>query len=89
MSGPLAHLRSVYEMSERRACRWNAHLDHGDDGTNRKRIQRIYREEKLTVRRRGGCKRAMGTRRPLEVPLVANRRRFRVEAASAWATAVA
>ena len=32
---------------------------------NRKRVQRLYREEKLTVRRRGGRKRAMGTRRPL------------------------
>jgi putative transposase len=41
---------------------------------NRKRVQRIYREEKLTVRRRGGRKRAMGTQRPLEIPLVANQR---------------
>ncbi len=41
---------------------------------NRKRVQRIYREERLTVRRRGGRKRAMGTRRPLETPLVANQR---------------
>ena len=35
---------------------------------NRKRVQRLYREERLTVRRRGGRKRAMGTRRPIEVP---------------------
>jgi putative transposase len=41
---------------------------------NRKRVQRLYREEKLTVRRRGGRKRAMGTRRPIEVPLAANQR---------------
>ena len=41
---------------------------------NRKRVQRLYREEKLTVRRRGGRKRAMGTRRPLDQPLVANQR---------------
>ena len=41
---------------------------------NRKRVQRIYREERLTVRRRGGRKRAIGTRRPLELPLVANQR---------------
>ncbi len=27
-------------------------------GVNRKRVQRLYREEKLTVRRRGGRKRA-------------------------------
>ncbi|VDC48598.1 hypothetical protein BREV_BREV_03196 [Brevundimonas mediterranea] len=41
---------------------------------NRKRVQRIYREERLTVRPRGGRKRAMGRRRPLDLPLVANQR---------------
>jgi hypothetical protein len=41
---------------------------------NKKRVQRIYREEKLTVRRRGGRKRAMGTRRPLDIRLFANQR---------------
>ncbi len=41
---------------------------------NRKRVQRLYREEKLTVRRRGGRKRAIGTRCPIEVPLQANQR---------------
>jgi putative transposase len=41
---------------------------------NRKRVQRIYREERLTVRRRGGRKRAIGTRRPMEIPLAANQR---------------
>ncbi len=109
----VAHLRSVYEMSERRACRVlgvdrasvRYQATRPDDGAlrdrlkalaqerrrfgyrrlhvmlrreghavNRKRVQRIYREEKLMVRRRGGRKRAMGTRRPLEVPLVANQR---------------
>ena len=35
---------------------------------NRKRVQRLYREEKLQVRRRGGHKRAMGVRAPLTVP---------------------
>ena len=44
------------------------------NAVNRKRVQRIYREKRLTVRRRGGRKRAMSTRRPLEVPLVANQR---------------
>ena len=43
-------------------------------GVNKKRVQRLYREEKLTVRRRGGRKRAMGTRRPIEIPLQANQR---------------
>lgn len=109
----VAHLRSAYEMSERRACRVlgidrtsvRYQATRSDDGAlrdrlkalaqerrrfgyrrlhvmlrreghavNKKRVQRIYREEKLMVRRRGGRKRAMGTRRPLEVPLVANQR---------------
>ena len=41
---------------------------------NKKRVQRIYREERLTVRRRGGRKRAVGTRRPIETPLKVNQR---------------
>jgi putative transposase len=41
---------------------------------NRKRVQRLYREERLTVRRRGGRKRAMGTRRPIATPLAPNQR---------------
>jgi putative transposase len=41
---------------------------------NRKRVQRLYREEKLTVRRRGVRKRAMGTRRPIETPAAPNQR---------------
>lgn len=41
---------------------------------NKKRVQRIYREERLTVRRRGGRKRAMGTRRPIETPSAPNQR---------------
>ena len=108
-----AHLRSAYEMSERRACRVlgvdrasvRYQAARPDDGVlrdrlkalaqerrrfgyrrlhvmlrreghavNRKRVQRLYREEKLSVRRRGGRKRAMGTRRPLETPLAANQR---------------
>ena len=35
---------------------------------NRKRIQRLYVEEKLQVRRRGGRKRALGTRVPMALP---------------------
>jgi putative transposase len=41
---------------------------------NKKRVQRLYREERLTVRRRGGRKRAMGTRRPIVTPLAPNQR---------------
>lgn len=35
---------------------------------NRKRVQRLYREERLQVRRRGGRKRALGVRAPMAVP---------------------
>ncbi len=41
---------------------------------NHKKLRRIYAEEKLQVRRRGGRKRALGTRRPMEVPNGANQR---------------
>ena len=32
---------------------------------NHKKLRRLYREERLQVRRRGGRKRALGTRRPM------------------------
>lgn len=41
---------------------------------NHKRLFRLYREERLTVRRRGGRKRALGTRSPMTVPQGANQR---------------
>jgi putative transposase len=41
---------------------------------NHKRLFRIYREEKLTVRRRHGRKRAMGTRAPMLIPMAPNQR---------------
>ena len=41
---------------------------------NHKKLRRIYAEEKLQVRRRGGRKRALGTRRPMEVPDRPNQR---------------
>ena len=108
-----AHLQSVHEMSERRACRvlrfdrtsmyyqatrpadtelrerlktlaskrrrfgyrrLHVLLRREGHPVNRKRVQRLYREEKLTVRRRGGRKRAKGMRRPIEVPLQPNQR---------------
>lgn len=65
---------------------------------NHKKLFRLYREEKLAVRRRGGRKRAIGTRAPMTVPMTANDRwsldfvsdqltdgrRFRILPASAW-----
>jgi hypothetical protein len=41
---------------------------------NLKKVYRLYRAEKLTVRRRGGRKRALGTRAPMAIPQEANQR---------------
>jgi putative transposase len=41
---------------------------------NHKRLLRLYREERLMVRRRGGRKRALGTRAPMLVPQLPNER---------------
>src|SRR5438045_1702605 len=41
---------------------------------NHKRLFRLYREERLMVRRRGGRKRAMGTRAPMVTPFAPNDR---------------
>ena len=41
---------------------------------NHKRLFRLYREERLTVRKRGGRKRALGTRAPLGLPVRPNER---------------
>jgi putative transposase len=41
---------------------------------NHKKLFRLYREERLTVRRRGGRKRALGTRAPMMLPQGRNQR---------------
>ena len=41
---------------------------------NQKKLRRLYREERLQVRRRGGRKRALGTRKPMVLPTSANER---------------
>ena len=41
---------------------------------NQKKLRRLYREERLQVRRRGGRKRALGTRRPMVLPTSPNER---------------
>lgn len=41
---------------------------------NHKKLRRLYREERLQVRRRGGCKRALGTRAPMAIPQGADQR---------------
>lgn len=41
---------------------------------NQKKLRRLYREERLQVRRRGGRKRALGSRRPMVLPSCPNER---------------
>ena len=41
---------------------------------NHKKFRRLYREERLQVRRRGGRKRALGTRAPMAIPQGVNQR---------------
>ena len=41
---------------------------------NHKKLRRLYREERLQVRRRGGRKRAVGTRTPMTIPQGPNQR---------------
>jgi putative transposase len=41
---------------------------------NWKKLYRLYREEGLTVRKRGGRKRAVGTRAPMAIPQGPNQR---------------
>ena len=43
-------------------------------GMNHKKLRRLYREEGLQVRRRGGRKRALGTRAPIALPQGPNQR---------------
>ncbi len=109
----VAHMRSAFDMSERRACRTigcvrmtvryrcrrpgdadlrlrlralaherrrfgyrRLHVLLRREGfaVNHKRLFRLYREERLMVRRRGGRKRALGTRAPMLVPQLPNDR---------------
>lgn len=41
---------------------------------NHRKLRRLYREERLQVRRRGGRKRALGTRAPIALPAGPNQR---------------
>jgi len=49
-------------------------LDREGFRMNHKRLRRIYAEERLQVRRRGGRKRALGTRAPIMLPQGPNQR---------------
>lgn len=74
--GPLrARLKALAAIRRRFGYR-RLHLLLRREGSaaNHKRVFRIYREERLVVRRRGGRKRALGTRAPIVVPQAANQR---------------
>ena len=49
-------------------------LDREGWHMNHKKLRRLYREERLQVRRRGGRKRALGLRAPLALPQAPNQR---------------
>jgi putative transposase len=74
--GPLRERLKALAQERRRFGYRRLHvlLRREGHGVNIKRVQRLYREEKLTVRRRGGRKRALGERRPMETPTIANQR---------------
>ncbi len=65
--------RFGYPLTVRR--RLHVFLRREGHEVNHKRLFRIYREERLHVRRRGGRKRAIGTPAPMTLPLMPNQRR--------------
>ena len=73
------HLREAMKKvaAERRRFgyrRIHVMLDRQGVHMNQKKLRRLYREEGLQVRKRGGRKRALGTRRPMLLPTKANER---------------
>jgi putative transposase len=54
--------------------RLNQMLKREGTVVNLKKVRRLYSEERLQVRRRGGRKRAMGTRAPMAIPQAPNQR---------------
>ena len=73
------HLREAMKKvaAERRRFgyrRIHVMLDRQGVHMNQKKLRRLYREEGLQVRRRGGRKRALGTRKPMLLPARTNER---------------
>lgn len=66
-----ARLRELAAIRRRFGYR-RLHILLGREGIvmNHKKLRRLYREERLQVRRRGGRKRALGTRAPMTLPKV-------------------
>jgi putative transposase len=70
-----AHIRRI--AGERRRFgyrRIHVLLERQGLSMNQKKLRRLYAEEKLQVKRRGGRKRALGTRRPMVLPEAPNQR---------------
>src|SRR5213076_2232531 len=74
-AGLRQRLRAIAQERRRFGYRW-LHVLLKREGylINHKKLIRLYREEKLAVRRRGGRKRAIGTRAPMMVPMTPNDR---------------
>jgi putative transposase len=70
-----ARLRDLAAMRRRFGYR-RLHILLAREGThvNHKKLRRLCREERLQVRRRGGRKRALGTRAPMAIPQGPNQR---------------
>ena len=68
--GPLRERLKALAFERRRFGYRRLHVLLKREGwaVNRKRVQRIYREERLLVRKRGGRKRALGLRAPMQAP---------------------
>jgi putative transposase len=74
-----AELRGAIKRASRERRRFGYHRIHvlvAREGhrVNHKKLRSIYTEEKLQVRRRGGRKRALGTRKPMVLPDGPNQR---------------
>jgi putative transposase len=70
-----ARLRELAAVRRRFGYR-RLHILLGREGIvmNHKKLRRLYRDERLQVRRRGGRKRALGTRAPMALPQGPNQR---------------
>jgi putative transposase len=74
---PAARMRLKELAAERRRFGWRRLkllLEREGICINHKKLRRLYREERLQVRRRGGRKRASGTRAPITLPQGPNQR---------------
>ena len=68
--------RKAIAYERRRFGYWRLHvlLKREGHAVNHKKLFRLYREQKLPVRRRSGRNRAIGTRAPMTVPNAPNER---------------